>query len=50
MRYGLNLPIRLFTCLDRYCKAHGDKGLFAEQKDLRWFIKTFPQFAIAEKI
>lgn len=50
MRWGVSMPPRLYYMLERYVKAHGDKGLFVEKDDITWFMKKFPQFKIPKKV
>lgn len=50
IRYGINMPPALFNVLEAYCKIHGDKGLFAEKADLRWFMKKFPMFMVGSRV
>ena len=50
MRLGVNMPPQLYSILNNYFKKHGEKGLFNDQKDLRKFMRAFPQFTIPERI
>ncbi len=45
LRWGASVPTRLFSVLQsKLEKPLGDK------EELRWFIKTFPEFGIPEKV
>lgn len=50
IRFGVSLPPDLYQILDKYCRDHGDKGLFADAKDLNWFMKKFKCFTIPKEI
>lgn len=50
MRWGVSLPPDLYTTLNKYLQSCGEKGLFVDKKDLRWFMKKFPEFTIPQKI
>lgn len=50
MRWGISMPPRLYFMLEKYVKAHGDKGLFREKGDITWFMKKFPQFKIPKTV
>lgn len=51
IRWGVSLPPRLYRFLDNYeKKLEEGNRLFKTNEDMRWFAKTFPVFAVAEKI
>lgn len=50
MRLGLSMPVSLLHALEKFCKETIGQKLFVNQKDLRGFAKSFPQFTIMEKI
>lgn len=49
MRYGVNLPPKLFHDLTMYFRNHGEK-LFNTPREMRDFMRSFPQFCIPEKV
>lgn len=50
MRFSLSMPIGLFYMLDNYKKSLGLPGLFKEQGEQVWFMKTFPAFRTQTRV
>lgn len=48
-RACLSIPPRLYEDLTRYFKGYGEK-LFNDERDIRAFMKAFPQFCSCRKI
>lgn len=45
LRFAVRLPTRLFNILSKL----DDPPFLHEEKELVWFIKTFPNYSVAEK-
>lgn len=48
MRVCISLPPRLLTDLESFFKPYGEK-LFRDDRDLKDFMKRFPEFVVPEK-
>jgi len=50
LRQGVSLPPDLLTKLEQFCMNKWGVKLFENTKDLRGFMKAFPQFTTCERI
>lgn len=54
LRRGLRIPEGLYYTLDQFERLHSEEGedrrFLATKQDFYWFMKTFPQFSVAERI
>jgi len=50
MRWGISIPPRLMSDLERYFKVNYEEKLFNNIGELRQFMQEFPQFRVAKKI
>ena len=50
LRHALSLPPDLIRKLERFCQEKLGEKLFVNTKDLRGFMKAFPQFVTMERI
>jgi len=50
MRAAVSMPPRLMEDLERFFKDNYQEKLFNDNKELRNFMKHFPQFTLAKKI
>jgi hypothetical protein len=49
LRMGLQLPVFMYEALENYEKSHGRK-LIADDKDITFLMRTYPQFRIPRTI
>lgn len=50
LRWGISLPPRLYGDLRKYFKNECNEKLFRDDKDVKNFMKNFPQFRIPKKM
>lgn len=54
LRRGLRIPEGLYYTLDQFEKLHNEEGeerkFLATKADFHWFMKTFPQFNVVDRI
>ncbi len=50
MRLGISIPPSLLNALERFSREVLGEKLFVNTKDMRGFMKAFPQFTIPERI
>lgn len=50
MRFGISIPPKLLRALEKFSREKLGEKLFVNHKDMRGFMKAFPQFCVVERI